>query len=65
MEACRAVMEYGFLEKRLPRLTNSIDPNNAPSWRLCERLGFRKVRNVHPDGTGYVWIRDNDLLRYP
>jgi len=61
-EACEALIEYGFKEMRLPRLTNGIVPENVPSWRLCERLGFRKVRNVHPEGTGHVWVRDNDLL---
>ncbi len=61
-EACRALIDYGFREMRLPRLTNGVVPDNIPSWRLCERLGFRKVNNLHPDGTGYVWILDNELL---
>ena len=61
-QACQALIEYGFREMRLPRLTNGVVPDNIPSWRLCERLGFRKVKNVHPDGTGYVWILDNLLV---
>jgi RimJ/RimL family protein N-acetyltransferase len=62
-EACRALVEYGFAVMRLPRLTNGVAPENIPSSRLCERLGFRQVKNAHPDGEGYVWILDNDRLR--
>jgi len=64
-EACRALIDYGFREKRLARLTNGIDPVNEPSWRLCERLGFRRVKNVHPDHAGDVWILDNTVLTVP
>ena len=64
-EACQAVIEYGFKEMRLPRLTNEIAPENVASARLCERLGFRQVPNVHPDGTGSVWILDNTMLAVP
>jgi RimJ/RimL family protein N-acetyltransferase len=62
-EACRAVIEYGFKEIRLPCLTNGIAPENLPSNRLCARLGFHQVKNVHPDETGYVWVLDNTLLK--
>jgi len=64
-EACQALIEYGFKEMRLPRLTNDIAPENGPSSRLCEKLGFYQVPNVHPDGTGSVWILDNTLLALP
>jgi [ribosomal protein S5]-alanine N-acetyltransferase len=58
-EACRALITYGFEQMRLPRLTNGVVPENLPSIRLCERLGFRQLRNTHPDGTGHVWVLDN------
>lgn len=59
-EACKPLIEYGFKEMRLPRLTNGIDPQNIPSNRLCQTLGFRQVKNVHPEGGGgFVWILDN------
>ena len=61
-EACRALVEYGFREKRLARLTNGIDPENEPSWRLYERLGFRRAKNVHPEHPGDVWVLDNTVL---
>lgn len=58
-EACRELIRYGFEELRLPRLTNGIDPENLPSNKICERLGFHKIPNVHPDSPGYVWVLDN------
>lgn len=61
-EACRALIEYGFRENRLPRLTNAIDPENAPSWRLCERLGFHKAEDIQTIEGGPIWILDNTLL---
>ncbi len=64
-EACQAVIEYGFKEMCLPRLTNGVVPENRASARLCARLGFRQVPNVHPAGTGQVWILDNHLLPAP
>lgn len=61
-EACRAMIDYGFKEIGLPRLMNEIAPDNVPSAHLCERLGFRQVSNVHPDGMGSVWVLDNTTL---
>jgi RimJ/RimL family protein N-acetyltransferase len=61
-EACQAVIDYGFQEMCLPRLTNGVVPENVASARLCARLGFRQVPNVHPAGTGQVWILDNPRL---
>jgi len=59
-EACLALMAYGFKELRLPRLINGVVPENEPSVRLVERLGFRREKNLK-DGSP-VWIRDNDML---
>lgn len=61
-EAGKALVEYAFREMRLPRLINAIDEANTPSVRLAEKLGFRKVRNIHPKESGYVWVLDNFLL---
>lgn len=60
VEACRALMEYGFKELRLPRLINGVVPENEPSVRLVERLGFRREKNLKEGSP--VWIRDNDML---
>ena len=59
-EACRALIEYGFKELRLPRLINGVVLENEPSVRLVERLGFRREKNLKERGP--VWIRDNDML---
>lgn len=64
-EACKALIDYAFKELCLPRLTNEIAPENVASARLCERLGFRQVPNLHPDGTGSVWILENTMLAQP
>ena len=61
-EACQAVIEYGFKEMGLPRLINGVVPENVASSRLCARLGFHQVPNLHPEGTGHVWILDNKML---
>lgn len=41
-EAVRAVIDHGFGELDLHRITADVDPRNAPALRLVERLGFRE-----------------------
>lgn len=41
-EAVRSVIDHGFQELDLHRITADVDPRNAPALRLVERLGFRK-----------------------
>lgn len=41
-EAVRAVIDHGFGELGLHRITADVDPRNAPALRLVEHLGFRK-----------------------
>jgi len=41
-EAGRAVIDYLFDGLRKHRITASVDPDNAKSIKLLERLGFRK-----------------------
>jgi RimJ/RimL family protein N-acetyltransferase len=60
-EACRALIIYGFKEMRLPRLTNGVSGENIPTNRLCQKLGFRQVKNLHPVDPGLVWILDNTM----
>ncbi len=62
-EACTALIDYGFNVKRIPRLTNELDSENLPSINLCERLGFQRHKNVHPDGRGFVWILEGSASR--
>ena len=63
-ESCRALIRWGFEEVKLPKLTNGLSPENIPSNHLCERLGFRRIPNVHPDGDGFgcVWELSNPAL---
>jgi ribosomal-protein-alanine N-acetyltransferase len=41
-EALAAALDYGFHELRLNRVEADIDPRNAASGAVLERLGFRK-----------------------
>lgn len=61
-EACRALIEYGFKEMRLQRLINGVSEENIPTNRLCQTLGFRQFKNVHPTSPGLVWILENTLV---
>jgi RimJ/RimL family protein N-acetyltransferase len=42
LEALRAALDHGFRELDLNRVEADIDPRNAASARVLERLGFRK-----------------------
>jgi RimJ/RimL family protein N-acetyltransferase len=61
-EAGEALIQYAFLDMRLPRLVNGIDDANTPSIRLAEKLGFRQVKNLHPEHGGHAWVLDNIFL---
>jgi RimJ/RimL family protein N-acetyltransferase len=55
-EAMRALLTYAFTSLRLRRVEADIDPRNAPSARLLDRLGF--VRE------GYLrerWVVDGEV----
>ena len=41
-EMLRVLLRFAFDEMQLHRLTADTDPNNQPSIRLLERLGFRR-----------------------
>ncbi len=45
-EAARAVIDHGFGELDLHRITADVDPRNAPALRLVESLGFRKEGRI-------------------
>jgi RimJ/RimL family protein N-acetyltransferase len=59
-EACRALIDYGFVELHLPRLINGVVLENGPSVRLVERLGFRREINLKEQTP--VWILDNNRV---
>lgn len=43
-EAARACIEWGFAAFDLPYMTAMIDPRNAPSVRVADRLGMEPLR---------------------
>ncbi|QUG41650.1 GNAT family N-acetyltransferase [Psychrobacillus sp. INOP01] len=45
-EAAKACKEYGFNKLGLNKLISIIDPNNVPSIRVAEKIGFFKEKEV-------------------
>ncbi|WP_027409735.1 GNAT family N-acetyltransferase [Anoxybacteroides tepidamans] len=45
-EAAKACREYGFGQLGLNKLISIIDPNNIPSIRVAEKIGFTKEKEV-------------------
>lgn len=41
-EACRAVLAYGWSALEFQRIQALVEVENAPSLRLCEKLGFHR-----------------------
>lgn len=42
-EAARAVLQHGFTTLRLPEIVAMTVEANEPSWRLMQKLGFRRA----------------------
>ena len=54
LEACRAVLQYGFEELELPAIRVVVHKENEKSLGLCEKLGFCVEKGrVSPNG---LWI---------
>ena len=45
-EVCRAVLAYGWSALEFQQVQALVEPENIPSVRLCEKLGFRKAEVV-------------------
>ncbi|MBY9077401.1 GNAT family N-acetyltransferase [Paenibacillus sp. HN-1] len=41
-EACQGILKYGFEDLGIHRVMALCSPENAPSWRLLERLNMRR-----------------------
>jgi RimJ/RimL family protein N-acetyltransferase len=54
-EAARALLRFGFEELALHRVIATCQPENAPSWRVMEKLAMRREAHfrkcVHRGGT--------------
>lgn len=56
-EATHCLVEYAFAQKGAHRVFANCDPKNTPSWKLLERLGFR--REGHLKQNVYFHIDEN------
>lgn len=45
-EAARACLQYGFAEMKLERIVGVVNPGNAASQRVLEKLGMKYTRDV-------------------
>jgi RimJ/RimL family protein N-acetyltransferase len=61
-EALRAAIEYGFETMQINRVEAQIHPQNAPSIRLLEKLGF--LREGHQRQAGYWRGAYHDLSQF-
>ena len=65
-EALRAAIAWGFAEMQLNRFEVLIHPDNEPSLRLAQRLGFRReglLREVARWGGAFHDLMQLSLLR--
>ena len=71
-EAAQALLEFGFAQWNLHRVTSACDTRNAASFRLLERLGMRReghlrqsqlTHGVWRDEYLYALLRDEWLSR--
>lgn len=59
IEALKAVINYLFFDLKKHRITASVDPNNAKSIRLLEKLGMRKEAHfIKSYRMGDMWLDD-------
>jgi len=56
VEAMTAVLDWGFDTLGLHRVEADLDPRNAPSARLLERLGFQREGHLRER-----WIVDGEI----
>lgn len=63
-EACRAALDYAFLDLKLPRLVGGILSVNERSLHLHRRLGYRIINNpTDPDWS--IAVLENDRIAPP
>ncbi len=52
-EVCRAILAYGWVALEFEQVQALVEPDNIPSIKLCERLGFREKEKVVLQGKEY------------
>lgn len=58
-EVCRAILQYGYEELDFDRILAFVQPGNAASHRVCEKLGMERVEPVMLQGQeymAYLWM---------
>lgn len=53
-EVCAAILDYGRKEFGFERIQAFVEPENMPSLRLCEKLGFKKEAAVRLSEKNYL-----------
>lgn len=53
-EICTAILNYGREELGFEKVQALVEPDNIPSLRLCEKLGFKKESMIIVSGVAYV-----------
>ncbi|MBY7142784.1 GNAT family N-acetyltransferase [Virgibacillus sp. NKC19-3] len=53
-EAAQACKKYGLEELGLKRIISLIDPENAPSIKVAERIGMKREKHIHKWGKDIV-----------
>lgn len=56
LEAARACVDMAFAHRPHRRLVAKIEPVNARSLRLAERLGMRTVETISVDGHPHLLL---------
>jgi [ribosomal protein S5]-alanine N-acetyltransferase len=62
LEAVRALIAWAYQEHQVERFVLSISPENTPSLRIAERLGFIQIGSHIDEEDG---LENIYLLRYP
>ena len=59
LEAIMRMLEYGFGELGLRRVFADVDPDNAPSITLLEKLGFQREGLLRGEWETHIGVRDS------
>lgn len=62
-EAMRAVVEWAFATHQAPHLVALTSQRNEPSWRLMEKLGMQRRRDLDFADPAYP-AQDNPTIQY-
>lgn len=58
-EACGALIQDAFENKKIHRITAMCNPENDASWRLLERLGLQREGCLRKN----IWFRQDEMGR--